>query len=121
MFPLNRVIEELHKLVPDVEKVKSQIEKIKPSYPRSEKLFNSKFNHRIWRKICKNAGLNDLKFHDLRKIFCSLLAQNGVSTTVTQRLLEHSSPHLTNKVYTNVDPVLRQSVNQLPIAQWLQK
>ena len=36
---------------------------------------------------------------------------------VTQKLLEHSSPNLTNKVYTNVDLVLRESVNQLPIEQ----
>ncbi len=86
-----------------------------------EKLFTTIFNHRIWRKVCKNAGLADLKFHDLRKTFCSLLAQNGVSTAVTQRLLEHSSPTLTNKVYTNVDPVLRHSINQLPVRQWLQK
>ncbi len=84
-----------------------------------EKLFTTIFNHRIWRKVCKKAGLTDLKFHDLRKTFCSILAQNGVSTAVTQRLLEHSSPTLTNKIYTNVDPVLRQSVNQLPVRQWL--
>jgi integrase len=84
-----------------------------------EKLFTTIFNHRIWRKVCKKAGLADLKFHDLRKTFCSMLAQNGVSTAVTQRLLEHSSPTLTNKIYTNVDPVLRQSINQLPVKQWL--
>jgi len=35
--------------------------------------------------------------------------------------LEHSSSALTNKIYTNVDPVLRQSVDQLPIEQWLLK
>ena len=86
-----------------------------------EKLFKTKFSHRRWRKVCMHAGLADLKFHDLRKTFCSLLAQNGVSTAVTQRLLEHSSPNLTNKVYTNVDPVLRQSINKLPIEQWLHK
>lgn len=86
-----------------------------------EKLFSTKFNHRIWRKICKKAELADLKFHDLRKTFCSLLAQNGVSTAVTQKLLEHSSPNLTNRVYTNVDPVLRSAVEQLPIDQWLRK
>jgi integrase len=86
-----------------------------------EKLFRPKFNHRKWRKICEEAELADLKFHDLRKTFCSLLAQNGVSTAVAQRLLEHSSPNLTNKIYTNVDPVLRQSVNKLPIEKWLQK
>ena len=84
-----------------------------------EKLFRTKFSHRKWRKICKKARLDDLKFHDLRKTFCSLLAQNGVSTAVTQRLLEHSSPHLTNKVYTNVDPVLRHAVEQLPVGDWL--
>ncbi len=84
-----------------------------------ENLFRTKFNHRKWRKIYKNAGLANLKFHDLRKTFCSLLAQNGVSTAVTQRLLEHSSPNLTNKVYTNVDPVLRSAVEQLPVGEWL--
>ncbi|MHC4757888.1 MAG: tyrosine-type recombinase/integrase [Planctomycetota bacterium] len=86
-----------------------------------EQLFITIFNHRIWRKVCKKGGLGDLKFHDLRKTFCSMLAQNGVSTAVTQRLLEHSSPTLTNKIYTNVDPVLRQSINQLPVDQWLRK
>lgn len=84
-----------------------------------DKLFRTKFGFRQWRKICKKAGLADLKFHDLRRTFCSLLAQNGVSTAVTQRLLEHSSPILTNKVYTNVDPVLRQAVEKLPVGNWL--
>jgi integrase len=86
-----------------------------------ERLFKYHFSPRKWCKICRKAGLKDLKFHDLRKTFGSALAQNGVSTAVTQRLLEHSSPNLTNKVYTNVDPVLRQSVSQLPVEQWLQE
>jgi integrase len=84
-----------------------------------EKLFNVTFNRRKWLKICKEAGLTELKFHDLRKTFGSLLAQNGVSTAVTQRLLEHSSPTLTDKIYTNVDPVFRQSVDCLPVKRWL--
>ena len=84
-----------------------------------EKLFNDNFSHKKWKKICREAGLANLKFHDLRKTFGSLLAQNGVSTAVTQRLLEHSSPNLTNKVYTNVDPVLRHAVEQLPVGDWL--
>jgi integrase len=84
-----------------------------------EKLFRKKFGYRQWRKICDKAGLSGLKFHDLRKTFASILAQNGVSTAVTQRLLEHSSPNLTNKVYTNVDPVLRKSIEKLPVRNWL--
>ena len=86
---------------------------------QQETLFTKKFNHRIWRKICIAAGLDDLKFHDLRKTFCSLLAQNGISTAVIQKLLEHSSPELTNKIYTNVDPVLRHAIDQIPADDWL--
>jgi len=44
-----------------------------------ERLFINNFSHKRWRKICEEAGLADLKFHDLRKTFGSMLAQNGVS------------------------------------------
>ncbi|MHC4337150.1 MAG: tyrosine-type recombinase/integrase, partial [Planctomycetota bacterium] len=84
-----------------------------------EKIFNDNFSHKRWRKICKAADLVDLKFHGLRKTFGSLLAQSGVSTAVTQKLLEHASPRLTNKVYTNVDPVLRHAIEQLSVGEWL--
>ena len=84
-----------------------------------EKLFSDNFSQKKWKKICKDAGLADFKFHDLRKTFGSILAQNGISTAVTQKLLEHSSPVLTNKIYTNVAPVLRHAVNQLPVENWL--
>ena len=84
-----------------------------------ERLFTDRFSPKQWRKTWKAACLTKLNFHDLRKTFASLLAQKGVSTAVTQRLLEHSSPQLTNAVYTNVDPVLRQAVNQLPVVDWV--
>lgn len=59
------------------------------------------------------------KFHDLRKTFGSVPALSGVSTAVTQKLLEHSSPDLTNKLYTNVEPVLRHAVEQIPVGDRL--
>jgi len=82
-------------------------------------LFPDRFPEKRWKKMRCKAGLPDLKFHDLRKTFASLLAQRGVSTAVTQRLLEHSTAQLTNRVYTNVDPVLRQAINLLPVAEWV--
>ncbi len=84
-----------------------------------EKIFSDNFSRYRWVKIRHKLGLDDFKFHDLRKTFGSVLAQNGVSTAVTQKLLEHSSPDLTNKVYMNVDPVLRQAVDQIPAGDWL--
>lgn len=88
---------------------------------RQELLFPGVFNYKKWKEVCNKIQLPGLKFHDLRKTFASVLAQRGVSTAVTQRLLEHSSSAPTNKIYTNVDPVLRHSVNRLPIEQWLRK
>jgi integrase len=82
-------------------------------------LFTDRFSRKKWEKTRCEAGFPDLKFHDLRKTFASVLAQRGVSTAVTQRLLEHSSPHLTNEVYTNVDPVLCQAIDRLPVAEWV--
>jgi integrase len=84
-----------------------------------ERLFVDHYSPKKWKKICRLAGLSKLKFHDLRKTFASLLAQRGVSTAVTQRLLEHSSPQLTNDVYTNVDPVLREAICHLPVGEWI--
>jgi integrase len=84
-----------------------------------ERLFTDRFSPKKWEKIRNAARFPELKFHDLRKTFASLLAQRGVSTAVTQRLLEHSSPQLTNEVYTNVDPVLREAVNLLPVSDWV--
>jgi integrase len=86
---------------------------------KQENIFSDNFSRYRWKQIRWKLGLDDFKFHDLRKIFGSVLAQNGVSTAVTQKLLEHSSPDLTNKVYTNVDPVLRHAVDQIPASDWL--
>jgi len=80
---------------------------------------NRYVNQYRWTQIRDNLGLLDFKFHDLRKTFSSVLAQKGVSTAVIHRLLEYSSPDLTNKVYTNVDPVLRNAVDQIPADEWL--
>jgi len=84
-----------------------------------QSLFADRFSRKKWDKTRCKAGFPNFKFHDFRRTFASLLAQRGVSTAVTQRLLEHSTPQLTNDVYTNVDPVLRQAIDKLPVAEWL--
>ena len=44
---------------------------------------------------------------------------SGIYTAVTQKLLEHSSPDLTNKVYANVDHVLQHAVDQIQVGEWI--
>lgn len=84
-----------------------------------ERLLPDRFSVKKWNRVRTQVKISGLTFQVLRKTFASLLAQRGVSTAVTQRLLEHSSPKLTNDVYTNVDPVLRQAISLLPVADWL--
>jgi len=84
------------------------------------KLFADTHTYKIWNSIRTRAGLPDLRYQDLRVTFSSMLAEAGESTSVRQRLLEHSSPQITEDYYTKVqDPILRQAVNKLPVDQWL--
>jgi len=80
-----------------------------------EKLFADKFTSGKWERIRNNAGLPDLKFHDLRKTFASLIAQAGFGSDVTQDLLEHSTGKLTHDVYVNVKPIYRKAIESIPI------
>gem|GEM_PF-6445913 len=84
-----------------------------------EQLLADRFSVKRWNRVRTEIKVSGLTFQVLRKTFASLLAQRGVPTAVTQRLLEHSSPQLTNEVYTNVDPVLREAVSLLPVAEWI--
>jgi integrase len=86
-----------------------------------ERLFADRFSSKKWDRVRTKVKCPGLTFQVLRKTFASLLAQRGVSTAVTQRLLEHSSPQLTNDVYTNVDPVLRDAVELLPVDEWMKQ
>jgi integrase len=83
--------------------------------PEQDKIFKRSFNKSRWDKVRQKVGLAEFTFHDLRKTFGSVLFQNGVSTVVIHKLLEHSSPDLTNKVYTNVGPVLGHVVDKIPV------
>jgi integrase len=57
-----------------------------------------------------------IDIHSLRKTFGTMLARAGVPLTTTQRLMRHSDPQLTAKLYIDVDPVdMMQALDRLPV------
>jgi integrase len=64
-----------------------------------------------WTRLCKRAGLADLRIHDLRRTLGSWQAASGASLPIIGKSLGHKSPSAT-AIYArmNLDPV-RASVN----------
>lgn len=59
----------------------------------------------VWFKVRGQAGLNDVRMHDLRHTYASLLINRGVSLYEVQRLLGHSSLQMTQR-YAHLEPDL---------------
>ncbi|MYA86851.1 MAG: tyrosine-type recombinase/integrase [Boseongicola sp. SB0662_bin_57] len=66
-----------------------------PDRPRSDTLG-------LWRSVRKEAGLDDVRLHDLRHNYASWAVMNGVPVPVVSRLLGHSSTRMTLR-YVHLD------------------
>ncbi|BAO43904.1 tyrosine-type recombinase/integrase [Thiolapillus brandeum] len=60
---------------------------------------------RSFRTAVVNAGLEDVRPHDLRRTCGSWLAQSGVSINAISLLLRHSDISVTERVYAHLSPV----------------
>jgi integrase len=77
---------------------------------------------RAFYKDIKEAGIEritpdgrSVDIHSLRRTFGTMLARAGVPLTTTQRLMRHSKPELTAKLYIDVEPIdMINAVEKLP-------
>lgn len=56
---------------------------------------------RVHKKLLKQAGLPDIRFHDLRHTFATLALQNGVDVKTLSSMLGHYSAGFTLDTYTH--------------------
>lgn len=69
----------------------------------NERVFGLESNFkRSWGTACKNAGIADLRFHDLRHTFATRLAEAGFTDALIARLLGHSQSARMTFRYTNL-------------------
>jgi len=60
-----------------------------------------------WLGIVKAAGMERLRFHDLRHAHASLLMAQGVHPKIVNERLGHSSVSITLDIYSHVAPGLQ--------------
>ncbi len=68
---------------------------------------------RSFHTACKNAGLKDLRIHDLRHVFASKMVMNGTSLYITGELLGHRTTQMTKRYSHLVPETLRKAVNDV--------
>jgi integrase len=64
----------------------------------------------IFKDLLKKAGLDDMRFHDLRHSAASLMLKEGIHPKVVQEQLGHSDISLTLNIYSHVIPSMKQEV-----------
>lgn len=60
-------------------------------------------------KIARRAGLNGIRFHDLRHTHATLMLQQGIHPKIVSERLGHSTVSLTLDIYSHVTPGLQQA------------
>lgn len=70
--------------------------------PRGKPLDYSGWLHRQWQPACRTAGLEGLRFHDLRHANATGMVAAGVDVKTAQARLGHSDPRLTLAIYAQV-------------------
>ena len=62
--------------------------------------------HKIWQRIRAQAGLEDIRLHDLRHSFASVAAANNMGLPIIGALLGHSQPATTQRyAHLSIDPL----------------
>ena len=63
-----------------------------------------------YKKLLKAAGLPDIRWHDLRTIFCTLLLKNGFNPKAVSKLMGHAKEIITMDVYGDNKEIISDGV-----------
>ena len=66
-----------------------------------------------WERIREEAGLGDVRFHDLRHSYASLLVNDGVELLTVGKLLGHTQAQTTMRYAHLADETLRKATTRV--------
>ena len=81
--------------------------------PRTRGPVSSAVFERFWIRVRKQAGIGDVRLHDLRHTYASIAVMHGETVTTTARLLGHNDPQTTLKYAHLSDHLVREATDAL--------
>jgi len=93
-------------------------EPISAVFHRNGKPMEQNHIRRVFKRVLIKAGIREMRFHDIRHTFASLLLSYGQSPVYVKEQLGHSSIQMTVDIYGHLIPGSnRGAVNQLDSVQ----
>ena len=87
-------------------------------FHRNQKPIEQNFIRRVFKRILLKAGIREMRLHDIRHTFASILLSRGESPVYVKEQLGHSSIQMTVDIYGHLIPSSnRGAVNQLDSPQ----
>lgn len=71
------------------------------------------FHQQHFKKLLKYAGLPDIRFHDLRATYCTLLIKEGFSPKAVSKLMGHAKEIITLDIYSDNSQLIADGVAEL--------
>ena len=66
----------------------------------------------VWKKICRLAGINDVRVHDLRHTYASYAVSKGYSLPVVSKMLGHADIKTTQRYAHLMDDPVNQAIDK---------
>jgi integrase len=83
-------------------------------FPRDGTYMEQKYIRRVFKRILRKAGFQEMRSHDVRHTFASLLLSDGVSPVYVKEQMGHHSIKVTVDTYGHLIPGSnRDSINKL--------
>jgi integrase len=92
-------------------KKQGRILRITHLFPGHKQNPHRNFIHSFWKAVCKEAGIEGVRVHDLRHTHASILVSSGASLPLIGSLLGHTQPSTTNRYAHLLDQPLRDAVD----------
>jgi integrase len=68
---------------------------------------------RLFKNLIKDAGLPEIRFHDLRHTAASLMLQTGIPLLIVSKRLGHAKPSITLDIYGHFMPSLQEKAAEI--------